>query len=140
MLITINKECQNIKFTKNIIKIGINPKIADRKLCLDYFVILTLSQSPEPMRRVSEGSAKELSNWTFLVFWWKGWDSSLRLRSVQNDKIRRFRRCAKPKPWAKALSLCEGSAKGLLRDDKITREEIPIGKFKNLFQFLLYIW
>jgi len=55
MLITINKECQNIKFTKNIIKIGINPKIADRKLCLDYFVILTLSQSPELMRRVSEG-------------------------------------------------------------------------------------
>ena len=43
-----------------------------------------LSRSPELMRRVREGAAKELSNWkTYLV---KGWDSSLRLRSVQNDR------------------------------------------------------
>ena len=55
----------------------------------------------------AEGSPVEILRYCLLG---KGWDSSLRWRSVQND-----RKNAQTLSWAEALSLCEGSAKEWLR-------------------------
>jgi len=90
-----------------------------------------LSQSPELMRRVSEGEAKELSNWKTLR--WKK-DEILHSADApfRMTEKKRVRRCPEPKPWAYAKGkrrndpLChlfylspwgeaEGSPKGILR-------------------------
>jgi len=42
-------------------------KVGDPSLRSGAVLSEALSRSPEPMRRVCEGAAKELSNWTFLV-------------------------------------------------------------------------
>jgi len=108
----------------------IEEEVGKKRVRVTLFVTLFLLVTLRRSRRVSFGDSSP----------------SLKLRvrmtekALRKEGILRLLTLPQTLSWAEALSrcpelmrrVCEGAAKGLRRDDKITRKEISIGNFKEI--------